>query len=161
MVRTSMFDFRRTADAPSSSCCFRALIASLQPISPSASAIRNPMPRDAPVTSATFPLRSNSLLACMVVSPPGRVYFADGRSAACPARRPTSALPIGGDALGCEIAEALAHVQLELFTYRSAILRPRSSSNSPGVPRPRSRDLVIFWSATGDLRVPPKITCVD
>src|SRR5258707_5590330 len=34
--------------------------------------------------------------------------------------------------------------------YRSAIWRPRSSSNSPAVPRPRKRDLVIFWSARSE-----------
>src|SRR5882724_5512814 len=55
-----------------------------------------------------------------------------------------------------------AHILLPiLLVYRSAIWRPRLSSNSPGVPRPRSRDLVIFWSTAGELKNPPKVSCVD
>src|SRR4029077_14907251 len=133
MVRTSIFVLRRAADAASSSCCFRALIASLQPISPSASAIWNPMPRDPPVTSATFPPRSNSLFACMVAPFLDRVHLADGRSVVRPA--PTGPRPVwraGGEALESEIAEALRDVQLELTSLTEAAYGQRAQFQRGG-----------------------------
>src|SRR5271170_5364213 len=45
--------------ASSSSACFRATIAIFAPISPRASAMRNPSPREPPVTTATLPERLN------------------------------------------------------------------------------------------------------
>src|SRR3990170_861126 len=55
----------RCATASSSSFCLRAVSASRAPISPSASAICSPSPREPPVTSATRPFRSRSCLTFM------------------------------------------------------------------------------------------------
>src|SRR5271170_5342911 len=54
--------------ASSSSACLRATIAIFAPISPRASAMRNPSPREPPVTTATLPERSKSDVRRMGVS---------------------------------------------------------------------------------------------
>jgi hypothetical protein len=80
------------------------------------------MPRDPPVTSATFPPRSNSLFAWIVAPFLDRVHLADGTIRSLPGA-PTGPRPVwrvGGDALESEIAEALAHVQLELTSLTEA-----------------------------------------
>jgi len=56
----SIFAFFKCATASSNSFCLRAVIAMLAPISPSASAICSPSPREPPVTSAVRPPRSRS-----------------------------------------------------------------------------------------------------
>jgi len=58
-VSTSMPLAFRCVSASFSSSALRAVIATLAPISPSASAICSPRPREPPVMRATLPLRSN------------------------------------------------------------------------------------------------------
>src|SRR5689334_14723973 len=60
----------------SSSACLRAVIATFAPISPSASAICRPSPREPPVTSACLPLSSRScrtFMAAMLIEFPRRM----------------------------------------------------------------------------------------
>src|ERR1017187_2696867 len=59
-VKTSTCMCSRCSLACASSSALRAVRASLAPISPRASAICNPRPREPPVTSATLPVRSIS-----------------------------------------------------------------------------------------------------
>ena len=63
----------RCAAALSNSSRLRAVIATRAPISPSASAICRPSPREPPVTSATLPVRSRSLRT--VIVPPSRLRW--------------------------------------------------------------------------------------
>ena len=61
----SIFCLANCATAASSSSCLRAVSTTLAPISPRASAICRPSPREPPVTTATRPLRSKSFLTLM------------------------------------------------------------------------------------------------
>src|SRR5882724_2924555 len=57
----------RCAFASASSPALRAVIATLAPISPRASAICSPSPREPPVISAVLPLRSNNFFTFILV----------------------------------------------------------------------------------------------
>src|SRR5437868_4078160 len=72
MVSVSILRWPRCAAASSNSPCLRAVMAILAPISPRASRIRRPSPREPPVTSATLPDRSNRSL-----TPIGHLAAAD------------------------------------------------------------------------------------
>src|SRR5262245_38303385 len=74
--------------ASSSSCSLRAVIAIRAPISPSASHICSPSPREPPVTSATLPVKSKSFLTLMA---PRHVIFS-GEYTHCPFIR--EAIPV-------------------------------------------------------------------
>jgi hypothetical protein len=102
---------------------------------------------------------ASSLLSLIVFTSP-----MDDPPPARRAYRPTTCLASrrrGARVKDCQGARPCSARTPNPLAYRSAIWRPRSSSNSPAVPRPRSRDLVIFWSAAGDLKSTPKVACVD
>src|SRR5690606_12546320 len=99
-VSTSTPSPCRWAAASSSSACLRAVMATLAPISPRASAICRPSPREPPVMRATLPVRSNSaftlimfasVAVCRCGSAPGqrveRRRFAFGRFRTRPDQR--------------------------------------------------------------------------
>src|SRR5216683_7271672 len=68
-VSTSYPCLPRWAAASSSSPCLRAVMASFAPISPSASAICKPSPREPPVINATLPSMSKSFFTPMEADP--------------------------------------------------------------------------------------------